>query len=185
MNLDSFYAMAKNRGFTNNSSKKNLIDSLYREREHIVYVLFYKDTPVGTIGAHNFDELGQNCYRIAARTCVLTNLIPTPKWFTNKRTLGTLNGLSTHQHVTSQFLLPACIDWAPSESKLYITTNTDDTGKQKSVHTVYAPLMQSKGILKFEKELDYRGSIQSVWAFDKIKFYEDLEKYPRWSLNME
>lgn len=184
LDLSFFYEESSKRGYTNNNSKKSLIDSIYSEKEHVIFILYYNNTPIGSIGAHSFPELGSNSYRIAARTCVFSNLAPTPKWYTNQRTLGTLNGLNSHQHVTSQFLIPACLQWTPLCSKLYITTNNDNTAKQKSVHTLFAPLMEKKGILKYEKDMLYRGSLQTIWMFDREAFTNDLKNYPRWELSM-
>lgn len=180
LNLSEFYSEAKKRGYENNSNQQIMIDCLSKEKEWGVWILYHDITAVASVAAHSFPEMGENSYRIAARTCVLTSLVPTPRWFTDQRTLGTFNGLATHQHVTSQFLIPTCIDWAPKGSNLYITTNENSMGKQKAVHKIFAPMLESKGVMKRICDLEYRGSLQTVWQIYPDKFYEDLNKYPRW-----
>jgi hypothetical protein len=173
LDLTSFYEQARIKGFDNNSSKEMLIDSLSSEKEKQVWILFYKDTAVGSVASHSFPEMGDNCYRIATRTCVLSHLLP-------KVSLRTVNQIKTHQHVTSQVLIPACIDWAPKGSRLFITTNQSSVGTQRLVHNIYGPAMVEQGSLKRIKELDYRGHTQTVWELFPDKFYETLNQYPRW-----
>jgi hypothetical protein len=117
--------------------------------------------------------MGEDAYRIAVRTCVFTDLLPL-------NSLRTINQIITHQNVTSQFLIPACIDWAGKDKNLYITTNESEVGTQRLVHRIFAPAMVNTGQMQKIKELFYRGTMQTVWQFNPIKFYEELEKYPRW-----
>jgi hypothetical protein len=175
LRLTEFYAEANRRGFVNNASRRMLIDSLSKEREWALWILYYNAKAVGSVAAHSFDEvMGPNSYRIATRTCVFTDMLPTD-------TLRTRNQIITHQHVTSQFLIPACIDWAPTGSNLYITTNENIVGTQRLVHRVFAPAMEESGQIKKIKEVNYRGSFQTVWQLFPDKFYSELEKYPKWS----
>jgi hypothetical protein len=30
------------------------------------------------------------------------------------------------------------------------------------------------------KDMSYRGSMQTIWKLNPIRFYEELNKYPRW-----
>jgi hypothetical protein len=173
LDLTEFYREAHSKGFNNNSSKEMLIDSLSSEKEKQVWILFYNNTAVGSVAAHSFPEMGDNCYRIASRTCVLSHLLPLSS-------LRTINQIKTHQHVTSQFLIPACIDWTPKGSKLFITTNQSAIGTQRLVHNIYGPAMEEQGSLKRIKELLYRGHSQTVWELLPDKFYESLNQYPRW-----
>ena len=76
LDLTDFYAEAESRGFVNNASQKMLVDSLAKEREWCVLILYHNDKAVGSVGAHSLPELGNNAYRICARTCVFTNLLP-------------------------------------------------------------------------------------------------------------
>ena len=64
LDLTDFYLEAERRGFVNNSSQKMLVDSLSREKEWCVWILYYNDQAVGTVGAHSLPELGPNAYRI-------------------------------------------------------------------------------------------------------------------------
>lgn len=176
--LDSFYREAHKRGFTNNSSKKVLIDCFDREKEKQVWILYYQNIPVGSVAAHSFfDVMGENSYRIAVRTCVLTNLLTNHKYGKNLRTK---NVIMHHQNPTAQFLIPACIDWVPDSGSTYITTNNLQAGTQSKVDKIFAPLMEQKGIMSKEKIVEYRGAEQTVWKFNKQKFLADLSLYPRW-----
>lgn len=173
LDLTEFYKDAERRGFVNNASQKMLVDSLAKEREWCVWILYYNDVAVGSVGAHSFPEMGENAYRIAVRTCIFTDKLPLT-------TLRTRNQIVTHQHATSQFLIPACIDWAPANSSLYITSNESDTGTQKLVHRIFGPAMEETGQMKRIKEIFYRGTEQTVWQLFPEKFYEELNKYKRW-----
>jgi hypothetical protein len=174
LDLTEFYATAQAKGFVNNSSQKMLVDSLAKEKAWCVWILYYKDKAVGSVGAHSFPEMGDNAYRIAVRTCVFTNMLPTT-------TLRTRNQIVTHQHVTSQFLIPTCIEWAPKGSNLYITSNESSVGTQRLVHRIFGPAMETTGQMKRIAEMNYRGTNQTVWQLYPDKFYEELAKYPIWA----
>jgi len=174
LDLTEFYKKAESLGFINNSSQHMLVDCFRNEKEKQTWILFYNDKPVGSVAAHSFPEMGENSYRIAVRTCVLTDLIPTPS-------LRTRNQIVTHQHVTSQFLIPACIDWCPIGASLYITSNENSSGTQKLVHRIFGPAMEESGQMKKIKDVFYRGTMQTVWQLFPDRFYEELNKYTRWS----
>lgn len=174
LDLVEFYKRAEAKGFLNNSSQKLLVDCFNNEKEKQVWILYYNDVAVGSVAAHSFDDvMGLGSYRIAARTCVFTDLLP-------KNSLRTKNQIVTHQHVTSQFLIPTCIEWAPRNSKLYITSNENDSGTQKLVHRIFCPAMEESGQMKRIKDLTYRGTLQTVWELFPDKFYQEMEKYPKW-----
>lgn len=177
MDLTEFYSKANASGFKNNSSQRLLVDSLNNETEKQVWILYYNNTPVGSVAAHSFDLMGKNCYRICARTCVFTDQLP----FTSLRTL---TGITTHQNFTAQFFIPQCIDWAPDDANLYITSNELETGSQRLVHKIFCPALEKTGILTFCGNKEYRGVIQSIWQLHVDNFLEDLAKYKRWSLNV-
>lgn len=174
LDLSEFYASAQTRGFLNNASQHMLVDSLSSEKDWCVWILYYNDKAVGSVGAHSFPEMGIDAYRIAVRTCVFSDMLPLD-------TLRTRNQIVTHQHYTSQFLIPTCIEWAPKGSKLYITSNENSVGTQRLVHRIFGPAMESTGQMKRIKEINYRGTIQTVWQLFPDKFYQELEKYPRWN----
>ena len=173
LDLEDFYQRAKAKGFENNSSKHMLVDCFKNERESQTWILYYNNLAVGSVAAHSFDEMGKDCYRIAARTCVLTDDIPTP-------TLRTRNQIITQQHATGQFLFPACIEWAGKDKNLYITSNKLEGGSQRLVHNIYFPAMVKDGQAELICEMEYRGTWQSIWKLNVKRFYKVLNKYPRW-----
>ena len=174
LDLFKFYQEADKRGFKNNSSKKMLIDSFRNEKEWAVWILYYNDEAVGSVAAHSFDDImGPGSYRIAARTCVFTDKL-------SRNTLRTRNQIITHQHATSQFLIPACIEWAPTDSRLFITSNENEVGTQRLVHRIFGPAMEETGQMKRIKDVFYRGTHQTVWEIFPVRFYEELNKHPKW-----
>ena len=94
--------------------------------------------------------------------------------------LRTIKGIVTHQNITSQYLLPVCLDWVPKNSKLYITSNENEVGTQRLVHRIFGPAMEKTGQMKRIKDIYYRGSTQTVWEFFPDKFLEELNKFERW-----
>ena len=177
LDLTEFYATAEAKGFTNNSSQKMLVDSLSKEKEWCVWILYYNNKAVGSVGAHSFPEMGEDAYRIAARTCVFTDELPGPYG----RALRTISVITQQQNPTAQFLIPACIQWAPIKSNLYISSNENSVGTQRRVHNIFGPAMEKKGVMKRVTEMNYRGTNQTVWQLYPDKFFEELSKYPRWT----
>jgi hypothetical protein len=173
LDLTEFYAKAEAKGFVNNASQQMLVDSLSKEKEWCVWILYYNNKAVGSVGAHSFPEMGDNAYRIAVRTCVFSDELPL-------HTLRTRNQIVTHQHATSQFLIPTCIDWAPAGSSLYITSNESSVGTQRLVHNIFAPAMVKSGQMQHVCNMHYRGTDQTVWELFPTVFIENLQKYPRW-----
>jgi len=178
LNLDDFYLEAKKRGFENNISEHHIIGCFANEKQKQAWVLYYNNTPVGTVAAHSFDDvMGPNSYRIAARTCVLTDKLTNLQYGKNLRGLSVI---TKHQNPTAQFLIPACIEWTPKNSKLYITSNNNEVGTQKKVHNIFGPALQRLNIMKPVKEVVYRGTNQTVWSFDQNIFLKQLNEYTRW-----
>jgi hypothetical protein len=173
LDLTDFYATATAKGFTNNASQKMLVDSLAKEKHWAVWILYYNDKAVGSVAAHSFPEMGEDAFRIAARTCVFSDHIPIPS-------IRTRNQIVTHQHVTSQFLIPVCIEWTPPWANLYITSNEKSVGTQRLVHNIFGPAMEVTGQMKRIKEIHYRGTNQTVWELYANKFLEELERNLRW-----
>jgi len=174
LDLADFYRIAGLKGFTNNSSQKAMIDCFDREPEKCVYILYYNDIAVGSVAAHTFDIMGENSYRICARTCVFSDMIP-------YKSLRTRNQIVTHQHVTSQFLIPACIEWAPKGSRLFITSTDSDLGTQRLVHRIFGPAMAQTGQMQRIGDVVYRNTNQTVWELFPDVFYNELRKYPTWN----
>jgi hypothetical protein len=184
LNLTEFYSVAKSFGFLNNASQKMLVDCFDKERKKQVWILYHNDIALGSVAAHSFNEMGDNSYRIAARTCVLSSLLPKiinrESGLLNISGLRTIKGIVTHQNITSQFLIPTCLDWVPKSSKLYITSNENESGTQKLVHRIFGPAMEKTGQMKRITDIFYRGSNQTVWEFFPDRFLEELNKYERW-----
>jgi hypothetical protein len=174
LDLEQFYKDAASRGFDNNASQHMLVDCFKKEQKCQTWILYYNNKPVGSVAAHTFDDvMGPNTFRVAARTCVFTDKLPLTS-------LRTRNQIITHQHVTGQFLIPACLEWLPNNARAFITSNENKAGTQKIVHRVFAPAMEKTGQMKRIKEVFYRGTTQTVWEIFSDKFFEQLNKYPRW-----
>lgn len=175
LDLSEFYSLAASKGFENNSSQKMLVDCFRKEQEWNVWILYKNNKAIGSVAAHSFDSImGENTYRIAARTCILTDR-------SDKNTLRTRNQIVTHQHYTSQFLIPACLNWVPESSLIYITTNRLEAGTQRLVSKIFAPAMEKTGQISYVRDVEYRGCNQSVWQFFPEKFWKEMSKYPRWN----
>ena len=168
LDLSAFYKEADKRGFVNNNSQQSMIDCFRNEKKWQVWILYYNDIAVGSVAAHSIDE----GYRICARTCVLTDLIPTS-------TLRTRNQIINHQHVTAQFLMPACIEWV-GNNDMYITSHPSEVGTQRLVHKIWGPALESTGALTRAFEKNYRGHVQTFWKLNKDVFLEQLNKVPKW-----
>ncbi len=177
LNLEEFYNTAKQKGFINNSSKKNLVDCFDREKAKAVWILMYNNNPVGSVAAHSLDIFDKESYRICARTCVFTDHLPL-------NSLRTLQGITQHQNVTAQFFIPTCIEWAGSDKDLYISSNQSTEASQRLVHTVFCPSLAKTKNLHYAGDYFYRGHMQSFWKLDVTNFYNDLEKYGRWKLDV-
>jgi len=173
LDLTEFYAEAGRRGFVNNASRQMLIDSLTKEREWCVWILYYNNMAVGSVGAHSLPELGPNAYRICTRTCVFTDLLP----YHQLRALTYT--IKQHQNITAQFFIPACIEWA-KDADLYISSHPSDVGTQRLVHKIYCPALVETGALERTCELEYRGHLQTFWKLNVDVFNQQLNQLPRW-----
>lgn len=176
LDMAEFYAEAQRRGFENNASRKMLVESIAKSNRWCVWVLYCNDRVVGTAAAHSLPELGETAYRICARTCVLTN------WLTGaySNNLRTKSVITEHQNPTAQFFIPAQIDWAGTNSKLYISTNSSSVASQQSVNNTFAKLLEKTGVLSLSNTLHYRGHEQNFWELNSELFLEQINKKPRW-----
>jgi hypothetical protein len=168
LNLSEFYKKALDKGFVNNSSKELLVDCFNNEELKQVWILYNNENPIGSVAAHSIDE----GVRICARTCVLTDQ-------TLFKSLRTRSQITCHQHITAQFFIPVCIEWAKNKD-MYITTHNGDVGTQRLVHSIWAPTLEKTGVLSREFEKEYRGHLQTFWKLNSKVFLEQLERYPRW-----
>lgn len=174
LQLDDFYKNALSRGYENNSSKSIMIDSLNNEWDYKVWILYNNDIAVGATASHSLDIL-PNSYRICTRTCLFTDMLPT------HHTLRTRNNIREHQHITAQYFIPACIEFCPVESDLYITSHPSPVASQNLVHKIFCPTLEKTGCLQKTHELFYRGHLQSFWKLNKVEFMKQLALYPRWN----
>ena len=169
LDLADFYTKAEERGFSNNSSEKSLIQSISNEREYQLWILYYNEYAVGSVAAHSIDE----GYRICTRTCILTDLIPT-------QSLRTRNQIITHQHITAQFFIPECIKWVNGKGNMYITTHPSNIGTQRLVHKIWAPLLVKTNVLTKAFDKEYRGHMQTFWKLNSDEFLSQLSKVKSW-----
>lgn len=174
LDLAKFYEDAKERGFVNNSSKKAMIDCFANERDWKVWILYDNTDAVGSVAAHSLDIIGPNAYRICARTCTFAEARPSHGLITVRRLI------LEHQNLTAQFFIPKCIEYCPTDSDLYITSNESKVASQRQVHEIYCPTLAKTGLLTKTHELEYRGHVQSFWKLDREIFFSQLSKYNRW-----
>ena len=174
LDLDEFYQEASKRGFENNSNRKILFDCFEKERQKSVWMLYYNNKPVGSVAAHSLDILGENAFRICARTCVFTDMIPISHMRTRRKTI------QEHQNVTAQFYIPKCIEWAGPNANLYISTNESPVASQRLVHKIYCPALMETGAIETSQQIFYRGHEQTFWKLNTGVFLEQLDKFGRW-----
>lgn len=175
LDLTEFYAEADRRGFKNNNSQKTMIDCFRNEREWNVWILYQNDRAIGSVAAHSFDDvMGPNTYRILTRVCTFGEARPH-------------NGLvkahrlcAEHQNLNDQFLLPQCLEWVGGRGRCFATSNASKEASQRLVHSIYFPTLAKVGVVSKIKEVHYRHTDQTVWEIHPNKFYENLERYPRW-----
>ncbi|MFY8212415.1 MAG: hypothetical protein ACOVLB_07120 [Candidatus Nanopelagicus sp.] len=174
LDLTNFYHEALSRGFLNNANRKMLVDGFLSERDKAVWILYFNNVAAGSVAAHSLDIFDKPSYRICARTCVFTNLLP----FKHLRTLK--HTVQQHQNITAQFYIPQCIEYCPIDSDLYITTNVSKVASQRLVHEIYCPALEQQGCLEKTYELEYRGHLQTFWKLNKDEFTNQLRTVPHW-----
>jgi hypothetical protein len=178
LDLSDFYRMADERGLYNNNSQKVLVDCFDREPEKCVWILYYNDIAVGSCAAHTFDIMGENCYRICARTCVFSDILADS---IGRPGLRTVRGITELQNTAAQFFVPVGIDWSPPGSRVFVTTTESDLASQSLMHRIACPTMAKAGQMQRVGEVLYRNTNQTVWEVLKDNYKRDLAKYPRWT----
>jgi hypothetical protein len=182
LDLTEFYQTAKDRGFKNNQDRHSLVGTLESEKQSRVWILYCNNRAVGSVAAHSFDSvMGPNSYRIAARTCVFTDMLEG----SYASRLRNIDVITKHQNPTSQFLIPTCMQWVPASAKMYITSNDSEVGTQRKVHRIFFPALEKLGQVRKVGEGDYRGLKQTVWEIYRDKYLEALDQYPRWPLSYD
>ena len=175
LDLTSFYKRAAAKGYENNATQHMLVNCFSRERHSQTWIMYYNDQAVGSVASHSIDlpELGPDAYRICARTCVLTDMLP-------QQSLRTIKGITTHQNYTAQYFMPTCIEWTPQQSNRYITSTDQAVGSQRLVNKIFCPALEAVGVLEFAGTYLYRSTKQNFWRVNVKKFYEELNTYRRW-----
>jgi hypothetical protein len=175
LDLESFYNSAAERGFVNNSSQEKMIDCFRNEKEWHAWILYKDDLPIGSVAAHSFDDvMGENSFRILTRTCSFSEYSPCKGLITPKKLVA------EHQNFTDQFLLPTCLDWVNNRGRVFATSNSKTEGSQRLVHKFYFPTLEKLGIVSKIKDVYYRYTYQTVWQIHPNKFFENLNRDPRW-----
>jgi hypothetical protein len=175
LDLSDFYAKAAERGFENNSSQKVMVDCFKNEQEFRLWILYENDNAVASGAIHSLPELGDNAYRICARTCAFAEARPAEGLLTLNRMM------MEHQHITTQFFIPQFINWAGLDKELYISSHPSNVGTQKLVHNRWCPALVKTGALERTCDLLYRGHVQTFWKLNVPVFLEQLNRYPRWN----
>lgn len=179
MDLSIFYQMCLERGFLNNSTAENLIYTFDQQKFFKLWILFYNGLPVGSTAAHDFDDLmGENSYRICARTCVLSDMLPI-------KHVRTRSGITNHQNICSQIFIPVIINALPNNSRCYITSSDKNEASMRQVNDIWARLLEKQGVLEKVKNIFYRGSDQTVWLLNNKEFFLRLHQEPIWEYRLE
>ncbi len=175
LDLSEFYIKAAARGFLNNSSQEVMIDCFKNEKKFQVWILYQDEVAIGSVAAHTLPLLGENAYRICARTCAFAEARPSHGLLTRKRMV------EEYQHLTAQFFFPTCIEWVGLENDMYISSHPSAVGSQRLVNDIYLPTLSNTGTLERTCELEYRGHLQTFWKLRPTVFLEQLNRYPRWN----
>lgn len=174
LDLADFYLECERRGLHNNSSKAALVDGVLKYPHSQLWILYHNGIAAGSAGAHNLDMFGPNAYRICVRTCVLTDRAG----ITRVRNLR--NGIKQHQHITAQFFIPTCIEWAGKDKDLFISSHRSAEASHRSIHEICMPALEEVGVAENFGEYYYRGHEQTFWKINVGEFYAQLDMYPRW-----
>jgi hypothetical protein len=150
-----------------------MIVPFLKEKEWKVWMLQKDGKIVGSVGAHSLDDMETNSYRIGVRSCVHSENI-------GIKNLRTKYGIKYHQNATAQFLIPICIEWAPKNSNLYITTHDSPDASLRLMHKICMPIFQSTGMVEKVCEKEYRGHVQTFWKVNSDIFFQQLNENPRW-----
>jgi hypothetical protein len=173
IDLTEFYKQCNLKGFYNNCNEDVLHNNMIHFNDFKVFLLYFNDRCIGSVGLHSLEELGilgDNAYRIAVRTCILSHLID------GNRLLKVQNySKAPMNHYASQFLITACINYA-SGKPMYISTNDSKVGAQNKVHRTWAKIMNQQGYISDPIDLEYRGKIQSFWKLNEEFYMKNLRE---------
>lgn len=175
LDLSYFYRECKKRGFENNTSQEKMIDCFRNEKNWNAWILYFNDTPIGSVAAHSFDEvMGDSTYRILTRTCSFREFAPIKGLTTTKKLI------EKHQNFTDQFFLPKCLEWT-GDARVFATSNESNVASQRLVNNYYFPTLHNLGLVEKIDTVYYRGLRQQVWEVFKKPFLQHLNLFPRWN----
>lgn len=175
LDLCEFYRIAEERQYFNNCNQKILHDNMSHLNDYATFLLYWKETVVGSVGLHSLEELnilGLNAYRIGARTCLFPDLIGGEHNFKMQN-----YNSNPFSHYTTQLLFPICIKYCGIDTPMYVSTNENETATQKKVHKTWTKVMHRLGYLLDPIELDYRNNFQTFWKVDAQKWIYDLRTH--------
>lgn len=177
LDLDEFYKKAKSRGFENNSCQKKMIDCFRNEKDWKAWILYnHKNRPIGSVASHTFDTIVPDSFRVLTRVCTFAEERNHRGLITSKKLIA------QHQNLTDQFLLPKCIEWVNGRGRIFATSNLSSEASQKLVHKYYFPTLEKLGIVsKYQENVYYRHTYQTVWEIFPDLFLKNLNKHPRWN----
>lgn len=170
LNLKSFYEKSYKKGYLNNINQKVMIDDVRESVSEWKGFVLYRDLdPVGFCSLHSISEIDPNGYRIMCRLAIPDG---------QQKVLRKYTGFYKHDHLTDQFLLPACLNAVNGNH--YITTNESPVASQRLVHKLYMPNLVKNGLAEKKGIIQYRGHEQTLWLVYKDKFLQSLEKH-KWN----
>lgn len=175
LDLTEFYKTAKERGYYNNCNQTVLHDNMKHLNDYKTFLLYYEETVVGSVCLHSLEELnilGDNAYRVGARTCLFPDLIGG----TRKFSMQNYNN-NPFSHYSTQLLFPMCIKYCGIDTPMYVSTNENEVGTQIKVHRIWAKVMHRLGYLIDPVELDYRNNFQTFWKINTQKWIDDLRTH--------
>lgn len=174
IDLTDFYSKAYEKGYYNNCNQTVLHDNMQHFNDYKTFLLYWDDVVVGSVCLHSLEELnilGENAYRIGARTCVFNELIGGAQ----KHKVHNYNHRPLN-HATAHILLPMCIKYCGLDTPMYISTNNSKIGSQIKVSRVWAKVMSRHGYIYDPVELDYRNNFQTFWKVNAKKWIDDLKE---------
>lgn len=170
LNLDYYYSKAQEKGYLNNVNQKVMIDDVKQSVPDWKGFVLYRDMkPVGFCSLHGIPDIDPNGYRIMCRLAIPDG---------QQKVLRRYTGFYKHDHLTDQFLLPACLNAV--EGNCYITTNESPVASQRLVHKLYMPNLVKNGLAEKKGLIEYRGHEQTLWLVYKEEFLKSLEKH-KWN----
>ena len=154
-NLENFCKKAKELGYVNNSSLKEMRFEKTKEWGEY-FCAMENGNIIAVAGCHPLPEVSNDAWRILFRGCELPH---------NNNFKGL--GKGDWNSVTQREFIPRFIDYCPTD-KLYITTNIyreHSNGKAARNHRLMG-LLAKQGILEKYCDMELYNCEQTVWRLD-------------------